>query len=76
MGGGVAEQHLSRTAASPDVDSTGPRSTPRIDGGASTPASPQMVRARSTWLVSAEDDAPASVTPGTFTTAGTFMISS
>ena len=64
-----ANRMWSRTVA-PGSANTGERSTPwtvdaRVDP--STPASEQMVAARSTWLPSAEVTDPGVVTPGTFT---------
>ena len=73
MGRGVAEQDLVPTEAR--VGQHGAEVDARIPGSGSAPARPQMVRARSTWLVSADVVAPA-VVAGALTTAGTFMISS
>jgi hypothetical protein len=58
---------------------TGERSVPCTVAPAveaSTPASEQMVAARSTWDPRAEVTVPGEVTPGTFTYSGTRMISS
>jgi len=73
-----ANRMWSRTEADGSA-STGERSVPwtvaPVAAG-STPASAQMVAARSTWEPRADVTVPGAVAPGTFTYSGTRMISS